>query len=481
MDYANGDVVTYAYDANGNRLTQTVNGVATNYSYDNADQLTDVNGTSYGYDANGNLTAAGSDTFSWDAHNQLTSATVNGSTTDYGYDGSSPTPTVGPPPLRPSPPPPPPPPPPGNQVSRTSNGTTTTNLWDTTSGMAQLVDDGSTSYVYNGDGLRVSKTVSSTTTDYTWDQTGIGQVISDGNDYVWGLGLISQIASGTPTYAHSDGLGSTRLLTDGSGSVVGTQQYDAFGATRSQSGTQLPFTYTGAQVDPESGLVYLRNRYLDPASGRFQTPDPLGAVGSGVNLYAYVGNNPATLTDPSGLTGPVDEYKDITNWQASSGGIPSGSEPPEYIPPLDAAYRAEAEAEIYGPEVPADLAISKADCPLDRGPSAGTSGQGWKVGDPIDAATKAGNDPSWSTVQSRYWKNEAAMNPENYSDANLERIRRGLAPKDEKWGTGASMELHHDPVPQRAGGSNAASNLQEVWPWEHAEIDPYRHYNGPRP
>ena len=159
----------------------------------------------------------------------------------------------------------------------------------------------SASYVYNGDGLRVSKTVSSTTTDYTWDQTGIGQVISDGNDYVWGLGLISQITSGTPTYAHSDGLGDTRLLTDSSGSVVGTQQYDAFGATRSQSGTQLPFTYTGEQFDPESGLVYLRARYLDPSTGRFQTPDPLGFLRSGVNLYAYAGSNPIAKTDPSGL------------------------------------------------------------------------------------------------------------------------------------------------------------------------------------
>lgn len=152
--------------------------------------------------------------------------------------------------------------------------------------------------------MRVSKTVSSTTTNYTWDPTGIGQVISDGNDYVWGLGLISQIASGTPTYAHSDGLGSTQLLTHSSGTVVGTQQYDAFGATRSQSGTQLPFTYTGEQIDPESGLVYLRNRYLDPLTGRFLTPDPLGFFGSGVNLYAYTQNSPIIGTDPSGLVDP---------------------------------------------------------------------------------------------------------------------------------------------------------------------------------
>ena len=41
-------------------------------------------------------------------------------------------------------------------------------------------------------------------------------------------------------------------------------------------------------------------------------------------------------------------------------------------------------------------------------------------------------------------------------------------------------ELHHK-TPRRQGGPNTPDNLQEVWPWEHADIDPYRHYNGPRP
>ncbi len=240
VDYPNSDVVSYGYDAVGNRTSLTVNGTTTTNTFDAANELT----------------ASGSDTYSYDDNGNLTSKTVSSVTTAYGYDAL-------------------------NQLTSISGPV-------------------SASYVYNGDGLRVSKTVSSTTTNYTWDQTGIGQVISDGNDYVWGLGLISQITSGTPTYAHSDGLGDTRLLTDSSGSVVGTQEYDAFGVTRSQSGTQLPFTYTGEQVDPESGLVYLRNRYLDPATGRFMTPDPLSFLGSGVNLYAYVGGDPINSIDPSG-------------------------------------------------------------------------------------------------------------------------------------------------------------------------------------
>ena len=32
--------------------------------------------------------------------------------------------------------------------------------------------------------------------------------------------------------------------------------------------------------------------------------------------------------------------------------------------------------------------------------------KGWKVGDSIDNLTKAGNEPSWSTVKARCWKNK---------------------------------------------------------------------------
>ena len=42
---------------------------------------------------------------------------------------------------------------------------------------------------------------------------------------------------------------------------MGTQAYDAFGATRSQTGVQLAFTYTGEQLDPESGLFAPTNGY----------------------------------------------------------------------------------------------------------------------------------------------------------------------------------------------------------------------------
>ena len=45
---------------------------------------------------------------------------------------------------------------------------------------------------------------------------------------------------------------------------------------------------------------YYRARYYDPSAGRFLSEDPI-RFDAGINFYAYVGNNSATLTDPFGL------------------------------------------------------------------------------------------------------------------------------------------------------------------------------------
>lgn len=69
-----------------------------------------------------------------------------------------------------------------------------------------------------------------------------------------------------------------------------------------------------------------------------------------------------------------------------------------------------------------------------------TTSVGWKVGDDITNLTKAGKSPSWTTVRSRYWKNEAHNNPTLYLKNDLFRMSKGRAPI----GNDAfPMELHH--------------------------------------
>ena len=61
-----------------------------------------------------------------------------------------------------------------------------------------------------------------------------------------------------------------------------------------------PYGYAGREPDA-SGLIYSRARYQDPTLGRYTQRDPIG-LGGGVNDYGYVGGDPVSVNDPSGLT-----------------------------------------------------------------------------------------------------------------------------------------------------------------------------------
>jgi uncharacterized protein RhaS with RHS repeats len=47
-------------------------------------------------------------------------------------------------------------------------------------------------------------------------------------------------------------------------------------------------------------LMYMRNRYYDPATGRFTQQDPIGLAG-GLNLYGFANGDPVNFSDPFGL------------------------------------------------------------------------------------------------------------------------------------------------------------------------------------
>ncbi len=92
------------------------------------------------------------------------------------------------------------------------------------------------------------------------------------------------------------------LLDISTGQPVETCCYTAFGEEQvlDPSGQPAepcnPWRYASKRFDDETGLVYFGNRYYDPVIGRWTVPDPIGFDG-GMNLYAYVLNNPLILFD----------------------------------------------------------------------------------------------------------------------------------------------------------------------------------------
>jgi RHS repeat-associated protein len=97
-------------------------------------------------------------------------------------------------------------------------------------------------------------------------------------------------------------------LSNDAGNVVEKYYYDTFGRivikdtndnTLTQSAFGNFYTYTGRELDAESGLYFYRARYYDPTIGRFINRDPAGDI-NGPNLYTYVKNNPINYVDPDG-------------------------------------------------------------------------------------------------------------------------------------------------------------------------------------
>jgi RHS repeat-associated protein len=113
--------------------------------------------------------------------------------------------------------------------------------------------------------------------------------------------------TGNATYFyHRDHLGSTRLGTDLTGHVSGTN-YDFLPFGEQIAGTNATYIkFTGNERDSESGLDNFGARYNSSSLGRFMSPDPENAGASldspqSWNAYSYVLNNPLNAVDPSGL------------------------------------------------------------------------------------------------------------------------------------------------------------------------------------
>ncbi|MDC3414928.1 RHS repeat domain-containing protein [Terrihalobacillus insolitus] len=253
-----GTILTYEYDSVGNRTQKTTEdpsgGIsAITYSYNEANELTNVGSQAYSYDANGNLISTGDKTFIYNANNRLVEVQDADGVTiaSFSYDEQ------------------------GRRIRKTTS-------------------DGTTYYHYDLDSINViyeTDQDNSVFAEFTYDeQNRPATMIKDETIYYYHFN------------AHGDVIG----LTDENGSFVAEYQYDAWGNIIIQSGSMAsknPYRYANYRYDEETKLYYLITRYYDAYIGRFLTKDKFQGINTeplSLNRYIYVRNNPVMYIDPSG-------------------------------------------------------------------------------------------------------------------------------------------------------------------------------------
>ncbi|PLB53297.1 SpvB-domain-containing protein, partial [Aspergillus steynii IBT 23096] len=95
---------------------------------------------------------------------------------------------------------------------------------------------------------------------------------------------------------------SDNLELDDTAKVISYEEYSPYGSSTYQARTiEAPRKYRFAAYhrDNESGLYLCGERYYASWLGRWTSPDPLGTV-DGLNLYAYVSNDPINFNDSGG-------------------------------------------------------------------------------------------------------------------------------------------------------------------------------------
>ena len=240
----------YGYDGLDNLRSSLVGNRNLTHHVDAQNRLSSLSGSqsvNFGYDANGNITQRGGQSYYFDIANRLRNAVGKGI---YDYDGHG-----------------------RRGWVVWANGSTQLNAYTGTGAAGRLMfsnhsTKGGTRYVYLGDKLIAEHN----------NQTGV-------------------------SYSHTDALGSQVARTNGAGQIIGTRtRNEPYGATAAGDVPQ-GIGFTGHVNDPDTGLVYMQQRYYDPIAGRFLSVDPIATNpvdAGGFVRYAYVANNPYRYVDPDG-------------------------------------------------------------------------------------------------------------------------------------------------------------------------------------
>jgi RHS repeat-associated protein len=281
----------YTYSAAGNITAKNTEHGNYNYQYDALQRLTDaVNplgaDEAYSYDALGNrLTSAGvSGNWSYNANNEL----LGYDNVSYAYDDN------------------------GNTIRKAQGVQDTNYIYDVEDRLVR-VEDGLGSaiaeYYYDPFGRRLWKEVDGIRTYFVYSDEGlIGEYDESGAeirgygyapDSQWSTDPLFYKQQGKYYWYQNDHLGTPQKIIETSGRVVWSALYDSFGNLQIETAEITNnLRFAGQYHDTETGLYYNLNRYYDPAIGRYLRTDPYG---EGLNLYAYVFNNPVGLIDPLGL------------------------------------------------------------------------------------------------------------------------------------------------------------------------------------
>ena len=131
--------------------------------------------------------------------------------------------------------------------------------------------------------------------------------------YGWNVGSVAQAGivlqwcCGYTYLQHFNALGSTLMTTDQTGAVQRQQINGPWGQGWEYYGSWYTVRYAGMDFPKLQGNDVASFRDYNPTMGRWLMPDPAGRAAANPanpqswNMYAYVGDNPTSVTDPSGL------------------------------------------------------------------------------------------------------------------------------------------------------------------------------------